>query len=61
MVLLELEELAPFGVVLDSWVEELGLGKPLAVEVVSPSSKLHSGLAEEEREETMLDTPFGCR
>ena len=50
----------PLGVVLDFWVEELKLGKPLSVEVVVTGSETHFGLAEDEREETVLFTPFGC-
>ena len=38
MVLLKLEELAPLGVVLNYWVEEFGLVKPLVVKVVVPGS-----------------------
>ena len=61
LVLLDSEELAPFGVVLDYWVEELRLGDTLAVEVVVTGGKLHLGLAKEEQEEPVLAIPFGCR
>ena len=60
LVLLELEELAPLGVILNFWVEEVRLGKPLAVEVVVPDSETNFGLTEDKREETVLATPFGC-
>ena len=60
LVLLDLEELAPLGVVLDFGVEELGLGEPIVVKVVVPGGESHFSLSEDEREETVLATPFGC-
>ena len=61
LVHLELEDIAPLGTVLNSWVEELGFLEPLAVEVVVPGGKSHFFLAKDEREELLLPTPFGCR
>ena len=50
----------PLGAVLNFWVEELGLVKPLTVEAVFPGGETNFGISEDEREETMLATPFGC-
>ena len=54
----ELEEFAPLCVVLDFWVDELGLIYPLAVEGDVPRGNAYFGLAEDDREETVLVTPF---
>ena len=59
LVLLELENLTPLGVVLYFWVEKLGLGKLLPVEVLPPGDETHFGLAEDEQEETALANLFG--
>ena len=61
LFLLELDELAPFVIVRDSWVEDIGLGDLLAVEVVVLGGKSHFGLAEDERLGLVLLTPFSCR
>ena len=50
----------PLGAVLDSWIEELRVFKPLAVEVLVPGGELHFGLSEDKQDEHMLPTPFGC-
>ena len=59
LVLLELEEIVPLGITPDSWVEDLRFGELFAVDVVVPGGELHSGLADKEREEPVLTTPFG--
>ena len=46
------------GFILNFWLEELRLGKPLAVEVVVPGGETHFCLADNEREEALLTTPF---
>ena len=60
LVLFELEELLPLGIVLISWVEDIGFGNPLAVKIFVPGGDSHFGLAEDEQEEPVLLTPFGC-
>ena len=60
LVLLELEDLSTLGAVLDSWVEELCFLEPLSVKVAVPGGRSHFGLAEDELEEPVLPTPFGC-
>ena len=57
VVLLELEELAPLGVLLNSWVEELRLFEALAVKVVVYKVETHFGIGEHKREETVLAPP----
>ena len=57
--LLELEELAPLGVVLNFWIEELGPFDAPAFEVLGPGSETHFCLGEHEREETILASPLG--
>ena len=49
------------GNVLDFWVDEIWFLKPLAVQVDITGGRSHFGLAEDEREEPMLSTSFGCR
>ena len=61
LVLLELEVITPLGIVHNSWVEELGLGEPLAVEVTVPGGESHFGPAEDELEEPVTTIRFGCR
>ena len=61
LVLLDLEELAPLGIVLNYWVEDIGIGEPLPVELVFLGSKSHFGLAKDEREEPVLLALFCCR
>ena len=46
VVLLELEEIAPLGVVLNFWIEELGIFEALAVEVVVSGDETNFGLGE---------------
>ena len=58
VVLLELEELVPFGVVLNLWVEELGIFETLAVEVVVSGGETCFGVGEYKREETMFAPPI---
>ena len=58
VVLLELEELAPLGVVLNFWVGELGIFEALAVEVVVSGGETYFGLGEHEREENVLFVPI---
>ena len=60
LALLELDELTPLGLVLNFWFEGLGIGEPLTVEVVVLGGETIFGHDEDEREETMLVTPFGC-
>ena len=60
MVLLELEELAPLGVVLNFWVEELWIFDAPVVEVFIPGGETNFGLGEPERKETVLAPPFRC-
>ena len=59
VVLLVLEDLSPLGVILNFWVEELGIINSLAVEVVVSGSETHFGLGEHNWEETVLAPPFG--
>ena len=59
VVLLELEYLAPLGVNLNFWVEELSIFNALSVEVLVSSGETYFGLGEHEREETVLAPPFG--
>ena len=59
VVLLELEELAPLGVVLNFLIEELMPFYAPAFKVLDPSGETHFGIGEQEREETVLATPFG--
>ena len=61
LVRLELEEISTLGVVLNYLVEELWFIDPLAVQVAVPGGRYHFGLAEDNWEEPMLPTPFGCR
>ena len=49
----------PLGVVLNFWIEELGLFDAGAFEVLDPSGETHFGLGEHKREETVLASPFG--
>ena len=58
VVLLELEELAPLGVVLNFWIEELGPFDAGAFKVLDPGSKMHFDLGEHERDETVLAPPI---
>ena len=60
VVLLELEELAPLGVVLNFWVEELWIFDAPVVEVLIPGGETNFGLGEPERKETVLAPPFRC-
>ena len=48
------------GTLLDYWVDELWFIEPLAVQVVILGCRSHLGLAEANREETVLPTPLGC-
>ena len=59
VVLLDLEELAPLGVVLNFWIEELGPFDAPAFEVLDPGGETYFGLGEHERKETLLASPFG--
>ena len=61
LVRLKLEELSTLGSVLGSWVEEIWFLEPLAVQVAVPGGRSRFGLAEDEREEPVLPTLFGCR
>ena len=58
VVLQDLEELVPLGVVLSYWIEELGLFDAPALEVLDSGGETHFGLSEHEREETVLASPF---
>ena len=57
MVLFELEELAPLGVVLNFWVEDLRLFEALAVEIVVSGGETNFVIGEHEQEETVLAPP----
>ena len=59
VVLLDLEELAPLGVVLNFWIEELGLFDAGAFEVLDPGGEKYFGLGENELEKNVLASPFG--
>ena len=59
MVLLDLEDLAPLGVVLNFGIEELRLFDAPVFKVLDPGSETHFDLSEHKREETMLASPFG--
>ena len=59
MVLLELEDLAPLGVALNFWIEEIGPFDAPAFEILDPGSETHFGPGEHESEETVLASPFG--
>ena len=57
MVLLELEDLSPLGVVLNFWVEELRIFDVTAVEILVSGGETNFGHSEPEREETVLAPP----
>ena len=59
VVFLDLEEIAPLGVVLNCCIEELSPFDVLAFEVLDPSDETHFGLGEHKRKETNLAYPFG--
>ena len=61
VIVLELEELAPLGVVLNFWIEDLGQFDAPELEFLYPGSKTHFGLGEHERKENVLASPFGGR
>ena len=58
VVLLELGELAPLGVVLNFWIEELEPFDAPAFEVLDPVDEAHFSLGEHNREETVLASPL---
>ena len=59
VVLLELDELAPLGVVLNFWVEELGIFDALAFNILVSGGDKNFGIGEHYQEETVLAPPFG--
>ena len=59
VVLLELEDLAPLGVVLNFRIEELSPFDVPAFKVLDPGSETHFGLGEHKREESVISSPFG--
>ena len=59
VVLLDLEELTPLGVVLNLGIEELGPLDAPAFEVLDLGGEMHFGLGENKREETVLASLFG--
>ena len=59
VVLLDLDEIAPLGVVLNFWIEELGPFDAPAFEALDPDSETHFGLGVHEQEKTVLASPFG--
>ena len=58
MLLLEMEEFVPLGVVLNFWIEDLRPFDAPAFEVLDPGGETHFGLGEHKREETVLSSPF---
>ena len=59
VILLDLEEIVPLGVVLNFWIEELSMFDAPSFEVLDSGGKTHFGLGEHKREETVIFAPFG--
>ena len=58
VVLLDMENLAPLGFAINFWIEDFKPFDAPTFEVLDPGGKTHFGLGENEREETMLASPF---
>ena len=59
VVLLNLEELAPLGVVLNFWIEDLGPFDAPIFEVLDPVEETLFGLDDHKQEETVIASRFG--